>query len=307
MSSRTVILSLSLVLLLASLGFGGYTLQLQARTREALRRVQAEQAATQTKLQEERAAGDRRRREELAREEKRRLAASSGADRARSGQDSGSAARARLDRGVNFNAAIARHADVRAIALKAFRANLVVRFGEMYQTLGLTPAQINKFEDMATAHEDDRETLYAEAAQQGLDPSTGNVLVLHDQYMNQYYASLGIDLSPAVEAAVQQLDAERNRVGPLQSFVETADMTMDSDATPFTGQQRSQLVKMLATLSPSYQSGGNAEPTSIDWTAARTQAAMILSGPQLQAFDAQAQLMLLNSKLAAYNRQGSSK
>ncbi len=297
MSLKSILIAASLAVLVLGLGLGGFTLRKRNEIRIALGQLSEEQGRSEARLQQEREAGARRRREQMALAAKPARTARGPRDVGRSSGGPGAADIKPIDRSANFNRAIERHADVRALALKAFRANLVVRFGEMYKSLGLTSEQIEKFEDMATAHEDDRETLYAAAAQQGLDPAAGNVLVLHDQYMNQYYASLGIDLSPAVEAAVQQLDSERNRVGPLQSVVEAADMTIDVDATPYSGRQRSDLVRMLAGLSPSYQAGGSADVDSVDWTAARTQAATILSGAQLQAFDAQVQMMLLQRKL----------
>ena len=63
------------------------------------------------------------------------------------------------------------------------------------------------------------------------------------------------------------------------------------------------LRQILADDSTNYQSGGNANRATINWTAASSQAAGILSGPQLTAFNAEVQMQLIAQRMRQFYGQ----
>ena len=151
----------------------------------------------------------------------------------------------------------------------------------MYQSLGLTPAQIDKFEKMAIAQEDDVVTMKAAAIAQGLALSDPGVDVLEKQSKDQFYAAVASDVSVALSQSLTNLD----RISPVQDTVIFLSHTFTPLGSPhLTYMQEAQLGQILANASASYQSGGDADTTTIDWDQAYNQAAALWSGPQLQGF-----------------------
>ena len=194
---------------------------------------------------------------------------------------------------------LAADARLRNLYLKSFRANLILRFGPMYQNLGLSQAQIDKFEDLTTDHEGERMEIRAAALAQGLAPADPSVVTLQarsdDQYRAALTAALGADLSPQLD----QID----RTQPAQTLVANIAGMVPGASAPLTQAQGSQLIQILADASPSYQAGGKPDPHTINWDEASVRATAILSGPQLQAFNAEAQFYRLGAEAAQFYAQ----
>jgi hypothetical protein len=183
---------------------------------------------------------------------------------------------------------------LRSLYLKSFRALLAVRVAWMYQSLGLTQAQIDRFEEMAEAREDDIVTMKAAAIAQGLAQSDPGLAALQKQSEVQFYAAVASEVSVALSQALINLD----RVEPVQEDATNMSFLLAPLGTPhLTGWQEAQLGQLLASASTSYQSGGNADTNTIDWDKAYDQAAALLSGPQLEGFKTWMELRQYRNKL----------
>jgi len=174
--------------------------------------------------------------------------------------------------------------NLRALYLKSFRACLARRYGSMYRSLALTPEQIDKFEELATAQADEVVTIQAAAVAQGLQLSDPGVAALEKQSNNQFYELVGSEVGAPV---VQQL-VELDRISPVQQAANLTELFNPVGSPPLTGGQETQLTQVLANASASYQGGGKADPNSINWDMVYDQADTLLSGvltgSQLQAF-----------------------
>jgi hypothetical protein len=177
---------------------------------------------------------------------------------------------------------VASDPELRSLYLKSFRANLAQRYLGMYQSLGLSQAQIDKFEDLATAQADDGLTRQAAALAQGLTLSDPGLADLQKESLAQFEASVANDVSPAAAQQLRLLD----RTQEAQNLLILTQKLVALGSTPLTSSQGSQLVQILASASPSFQSGGQVNPAEIDWDNAINQAAGILSEGQLRAFKA---------------------
>jgi len=170
--------------------------------------------------------------------------------------------------------------------LKSFRANLRQRFGVMYQMLGLSPAQIDRFEELATAHADESADLRAAALSQGLDPTDAGIAALRKQQNEQFSAAVAADVGVDASRQLQQIA----RLQPMEGVVAAMDSMAAVNAAPLTNFQAWQLTQALANSSPGYQAGGLADPNTINWAVAAEHATPILSAPQREAFQAEAKM-----------------
>ena len=192
---------------------------------------------------------------------------------------------------------------LRELYLKTTRANLMVRYGSIYQSLGLTPSQIDKFEDLATTHADDLMTMRAAALAQGLELSDPGFVALQKQSNDQFYTAITSDVGPGISEQLTQLQ----RTQGAQGFVNDIDSMIATGSPPLTAAQSSQLVQLLANNTPSYQKGGSVDANAIDWNSAYAQAASVLSGAQLEAFQAEAQMFRIAGKTKQFYSQQSGK
>jgi hypothetical protein len=179
------------------------------------------------------------------------------------------------------NTLIASDPKLRGLYLKSYRALLGLRNAWLYQSLGLTQAQINKYEEMATAQEDDIVAMKAAAIARGLTLSDPGLAGLEKQSKGQFYSAIASGVSEALSQSLINLD----RISPVQdTVVFNASLLAPLGSPHLTDLQEAQLGQILANASASYQSGGDADTTTIDWNQAYDQAAAILSGPQLEGF-----------------------
>jgi len=292
MSPKTVLISATGALLVLALGFGCYSIVAADKSEAALAGINHDLAQLDAS----------------ARQAQARIAA---------GQRDAAALEAKIQQGNSNktaqitaaagNRAISRNQDVliasdpklHDLYLRSFRAGLALRFGAMYQSLGLTPAQINAFEELETNQADDRNYIRVAALEQGLNPNDPGVNALLKQNTDDFYAAVATQVSPAASQELMQLARTQN----VEGIVNDIDSMVGFASQPFTGAQSQQLRQILANDSTNYQSGGNANRITINWTAASSQAAGILSGPQLAAFNAESQLQQIALKMRQFYGQ----
>jgi hypothetical protein len=173
---------------------------------------------------------------------------------------------------------------LRALYLKSFRSNLPQRYGSIYQKLGLTQAQINKFEELATGQADSVLTLHAAELAQGSRLSEPDVAAREKQSNDHFYTAIADEVGATVSAQMIQLA----RLDDVQDWLVDSASFIPAGAQPLTGLQVSQLAQILASTSVSYQSGGNADRTSVNWDKVYAEADQRMSGllsePQIQNF-----------------------
>jgi len=81
-----------------------------------------------------------------------------------------------------------------------------------------------------------------------------------------------------------------HRLQPAQDYVDEMIGLVPPGSPPITNSQDAQLVRILASSGDGYPGGGDFDPATVDWDKATTQAATILSRPQVEALGAVAQL-----------------
>jgi hypothetical protein len=169
--------------------------------------------------------------------------------------------------------------------LKNFRAQLPDLYGFEYARLGLSPAQIDKFEELTTAHEGETMDLRAAAQAQGLPANDPGIAAMRKQSDRQYQLAV---LSLAGISAVQAQNDQRMASGQMETILANVASLTAVGPAPMTYAQAGQLAPILAAASPSFQSGGQVQLGTMDWDKAIAQAAGVLSGPQLDSLKMQA-------------------
>jgi hypothetical protein len=188
---------------------------------------------------------------------------------------------------------------LRELYLKGIRSGLGFLYGsmyQMYQSLGLTQAQIDKFEELATAQADDVITMKAAALAQGLTLSDPAFAALEKQNLEQYYATIDRE----VGAPVSQKLIEYARLGPAESVAGRTANYIPLGSPPLTSLQVAQLKQIVANASASYQNGGDTNLDDINWDQANDLAAHLLSGAQLETYQAVAGYEQIQAKIRQF-------
>jgi len=206
---------------------------------------------------------------------------------------------------LDLNALLESDPKLLALYLKSFRANLSDRFGPLFQRLGLTPNQIAKWEDLATAQEQANVDLRAAAAAQGLnyaeDPGILAMKKQSREQLNQVFvAAVGADVAQKINNGTSGYTAVPNGMVPMVTNIAT---WAAQNGTPMDYQQMGALGTILASnFSPNSAAGG-----SIDWDKVASQATNSLSGPQVEALQTMASLYQLSGRVRQfYAQQGGS-
>jgi hypothetical protein len=206
---------------------------------------------------------------------------------------------------VNVNALLESDPKLLAIYLKSFRANLSDRFGPLFQRLGLTPYQIGKWEDLATAQEQSNVDLRMAAAAQGLNYAQDpGIIAMKKQTGAQLYqafvAAVGADVAQQIDAGLSGYTAVPNGMVPMVTNIATL---AAQNGTPMNYQQMGEVGTLLASnFTPNPAVGG-----SMDWDKIASQATTSLSGPQLEAVQTMASLYQLSARVKQfYSAQGGS-
>lgn len=165
--------------------------------------------------------------------------------------------------------------------LKSFRAGLPDRYGFVYVKLNLSPALIDKFEEMTTAHEGEHMDLQGAAEAQGLANDDPGIAAMRRQSDKQYQQAVLTLVAESGVATVAQVTELRDLAAqPLQNLVGNL-ASMMTNSTPMTYAQVGQLAPILAAANTNPSQSINRN--TVDWDKATAQAAGVLSAPQLQA------------------------
>jgi len=189
-----------------------------------------------------------------------------------------------LARGEKFLAA---HPGSRDLIRQQVNANLDARYGALFKALNLSPAQLDAFRRIMDAAAQPM-NLMVPAGQYALSPSAEHLS--EDQKNAQLQDLLG------PQGFQQYLDA--TRLAPLRGLVAQLAAASYYTPTPLTADQGAQLQSLLAAQSSTYADGGVANPGSVDWNQAMTQAKGILSPSQLASLGLLQQQTAANQNLA---------
>jgi len=169
--------------------------------------------------------------------------------------------KAKID-GKNF---LATFGQARSMLMAVQKAQLSRGYAAFYRSAGLTPEQIGQFEDQTTAFMVDNTVV----TPTGLSSS---VRQLPDDQLNQI---LGDQLLQQFQDYQRMLFAE--------DFAQRTTITVGYTAEPFSADQEAKLAQIVANNSSYFQSGGNADSSSVDWNAVADQARSLFSPAQWQA------------------------
>jgi hypothetical protein len=176
---------------------------------------------------------------------------------------------------------------VHALFLKSYRARLALVYQPLYNALGLPQPQIEKLEDLMATNQEQRMDITAAAGSQGMDASDPAISSLQMQNNDQLHTG---EIAILGQDGYQQLQQfERTQaIGPL---IQDVSSIVAYGPHPITASQVTDLNSILTNASTSYQSGGNADPQTIDWSQALGSAQELLSEPQFAALKTESQFL----------------
>jgi hypothetical protein len=187
-----------------------------------------------------------------------------------------------------------------SLFLKSWRANLRQRFSAMYQAFGLSQAQIDKFEDLATAHEADIMDLQAAALSQGLTLADPDVAAMRSQKGAQYRAAVFADVGVA---AAKGLSLGSPPDAAAQNVVETLAESMALSPEPLTSDQAALLTPIIFNASSTPPNGGSIDIGTVNWEQAIAQSKALLTESQIQNLENQKQHSALVGMLKQFYSQ----
>ena len=295
MTARSLILSVSVGVLACALGLEWFALRSAREAESSLRELARQQAAVNAGLVRARA-----RLADSARDVTQLRTALGGAP-----VDRGAPSAAAVASGDDpeLAARLAANPELFALGVRVYRANLRLHYGLLYQSLGLSPAAIEKFEDLMTAHQEEELDLNAAATARGLAVSDPAVVGLRDQSDAQLRAAQAALLGTA---GYQQL-LQINRAQPVEDIVTNVATTVALTASPLTAAQAGQLTRFLAEASSNYQSGDAADPSTINWDLVLSQAQGVLTREQYEALQSEYLKPQLDKMHQQFNQYESAK
>jgi RNA polymerase sigma factor (sigma-70 family) len=176
----------------------------------------------------------------------------------------------------------------RELARTASQARRHLEFQRLYRELGLTPEQIERFEQ-----------IMARQDQANLDGQIARDLGRDEQAV---YRQSGPEWSTAMrellgEDGKKQL-ADYLRSLAIRNFVDATAARSYASAQPITLAQADQLVALALAHDPMYQSGKGTDPGKVSWNDVWEPAAKILSPEQLAAFENSVEVWSLQKRIS---------
>ena len=190
-----------------------------------------------------------------------------------------------------------------ALYLKSFRAALPDRYGATYARIHLSPAVIDKFEEITTAQEGENMDLKAAAEAQGLTADDPGIAAMQRQANLDYRAQV---TALAVEAGINPTQVKgENRLATsdLQNLMGSLATTVALSPTPMTYAQLGQLGPILAAASPSFQSGGSIDRFTLDWDKALADASAVLPPVQLDGLRVMGNVFKVQAEAKQFHNQ----
>lgn len=176
----------------------------------------------------------------------------------------------------------------RELARTASRAQRHLGFQRFYRQLGLTPEQIERFEEIMVRQD-----------QANLDGQIARDLGRDEQAV---YRQSGPEWSAAMrellgEGGWKQL-TDYLRSLPIRSFVDATAARSYASTQPITLAQADQLIEIVLAHTPIYQQGKGTDPGKVNWNDVWEPAAKILSPEQLAAFENSVEVWSLQKRVS---------
>lgn len=176
----------------------------------------------------------------------------------------------------------------RELARTASQASRHLGFQRFYRQLGLTPEQIERFEQIMVRQD-----------QANLDGQIARDLGRDEQAV---YRQSGPEWSTAMRDLLgdngkKQLE-EYLRSLPIRSFVDATAARSYASTEPITLAQADQLIAVVLAHDPTYQQGKGTDPGKPNWNEVWEPAAKILSPEQLAAFENSVEVWALQKRLS---------
>jgi hypothetical protein len=162
----------------------------------------------------------------------------------------------------------------------AQRAAIATGYGPFFQQLGLSPAQIAKFEDIMIKRAELDLDVRSVAQSKRSSPDSPEVAALRQQANDEVNAAQSELLG--AEGFERWREYERSTI--VRGMVEKFAGAMVLEAAPLTAHQAEQVTQILSAASARYARGDKADLLDIDWTAADQRLAGVLSPAQLALF-----------------------
>jgi len=184
---------------------------------------------------------------------------------------------------------------LRTLFKQSVRANLGMQYLPWYGRAHLSSVQIEKFEDLMTEAEQDRLDVQTESRAQGLAPNDPAVAKMQQQAEKKLQSAQKEILGDAGYLSLQQY----NRLQPLVGFTTSVASDLAYAGNPLSAPQVDLLLDVLGNASNQYQTGGRADPVTVDSKRVLQQAEQTLTPIQFAAVQAttnQIELMKLQKQ-----------
>lgn len=168
---------------------------------------------------------------------------------------------------------------LQAMWLAARQARLSRNYSLLYQRLGLTPAQIDRFQAAMTKHEEQMMDLAAIAEKQ--DPeSRAAVNALRKKAAQE----LDAVLQDILGADGRQRLTDYDRAGAMRAIVGSIAGTAAMEGIPLSPTQAEQLTAILGSAAKRNPSSGSVDLSTVNWDAVDAEVQRLLSPQQLAVF-----------------------
>ena len=172
---------------------------------------------------------------------------------------------------------------LQAIQLASARAKLVTSYGVLFRALSLSPAQIERFQNIVAKRDEQNMDLTniileeVAASNNKLSAETYSAVTkLKAQAESEYQDGMRELLGESGYQQLQEYDRTVVARDMASGFAAAAVMAGD----PLTSGQAEQFTQLLAKASATYRNGGTASKETIDWSLVDPQARQILSASQ---------------------------
>src|SRR5665213_1485925 len=154
-----------------------------------------------------------------------------------------------LDKAILLERAARNDQNLQALWMKSDRAGMYFRYAAFYYALGLTPAQVAKFERVMVEHLQNARDLNAAANEQGILSSDPAITQLQSQEQARFNLALTEALGPDGPQQLLHFDDGSPRAigssSPTRQTVDRLSAVLADSATPITPQQAQHLVSLL--------------------------------------------------------------
>lgn len=183
------------------------------------------------------------------------------------------------DRRADSVELVATHPELRGPYLKSYRHRTHIKYLPLYLTLGLSAAQISKFEDILVNGEEDKIDLLTASLAQGVPTTDPSLAAMQKEFAAQLQAAETDLLGQAGFHALQSYD----RASSGWSLATDVSTLAAAQGNPLSLAQEQQLIAVAASASGSYQTGGKIDAATFDREEVLVQASKFLSPTQLAA------------------------